>query len=83
MDVVYFNSVGQELKVGDKVVYDDLLVKTENGIYSPSVKITRNYIIGKILSFKELKQYTKAVIEYNVWEKVETREVNVKYLIKI
>lgn len=82
--MVYFNSIVQELKINDSVVYDELYVETERGLYAPSVKIKRNYKIGKIIGFKELKKYTKAIVEfkYNYKDK-EINEVNVKHLIKI
>ena len=79
---VYFNSVGQELKINDKVIYDDLSVETTDGLYSPSVKVRRNYMIGRILNFKEMKKYTQAVVEFTVWDRPEIKTINVKYLIK-
>ena len=81
--MVYFNSIAQELRINDSVVYDELYVETERGLYAPSVKIKRNYRIGKIIGFKELKKYTKAIIEFNYYTDKEINEVNVKYLIKI
>jgi len=81
--MVYFNSIAQELKINDSVVYDELNVETERGLYAPSVKIKRNYRIGKIIGFKELKKYTKAIVEFNLYNDKETNEINVKHLIKI
>lgn len=81
--MVYFNSIMQELRINDSVVYDELHVETERGLYTPSVKIKRNYKIGKIIGFKELKKYTKAIVEFNYYTDTEINEINVKYLIKI
>ena len=81
--MMYYNSIAQELRINDSVVYDELNVETENGLYTPSVKIKRNYRIGKIIGFKELKKYTKAIIEFNYYNDKETIEVNVKHLIKL
>ena len=81
--MVYLNSIAQELKINDSVVYDELYVETERGLYAPSVKIKRNYRIGKIIGFKELKKYTKAIIEFNYYKDKEINEVNIKHLIKI
>jgi hypothetical protein len=80
---MYYNSIAQELRINDSVVYDELNVETESGLYTPSVKIKRNYRIGKIIGFKELKKYTKAIVEFNYYNDKETIEVNVKYLIKL
>jgi hypothetical protein len=79
---MYYNSIAQELRINDSVVYDELNVGVESGLYAPSVKIKRNYRIGKIIGFKELKKYTKAIVEFNYNDK-ETIEVNVKHLIKL
>ena len=81
--MMYYNSIAQELRINDSVVYDELNVETESGLYTPSVKIKRNYRIGKIIGFKELKKYTKAIVEFNYYNDKETIEVNVKHLIKI
>ena len=81
--MMYYNSIAQELRINDSVVYDELNVETESGLYTPSVKIKRNYRIGKIIGFKELKKYTKAIVEFNNYNGKETIEVNVKYLIKL
>ena len=81
--MMYYNSIAQELRINDSVVYDELNVETESGLYTPSVKIKRNYRIGKIIGFKELKKYTKAIVEFNYYNNKETIEVNVKYLIKL
>ena len=81
--MMYYNSIAQELRINDSVVYDELNVETENGLYTPSVKIKRNYRIGKIIGFKELKKYTKAIVEFNYYNDKETIEVNVKHLIKL
>lgn len=81
--MVYFNSIMQELRINDSVVYDELHVETERGLYAPSVKVKRNYKIGKIIGFKELKKYTKAIVEFNYYTDTEINEINVKYLIKI
>lgn len=81
--MMYYNSIAQELRINDSVVYDELNVETENGLYAPSVKINRNYRIGKIIGFKELKKYTKAIVEFNYYKDKEIKEVNVKHLIKI
>ncbi len=81
--MMYYNSIAQELRINDSVVYDELNVETESGLYTPSVKIKRNYRIGKIIGFKELKKYTKAIVEFNNYNCKETIEVNVKYLIKL
>ena len=81
--MIYYNSIAQELRINDSVVYDELTVETERGLYTPSVKIKRNYRIGKIIGFKELKKYTKAIVEFNNYNDKETIEVNVKYLIKL
>ena len=81
--MMYYNSIAQELRINDSVVYDELNVETEDGLYAPSVKIKRNYRIGKIIAFKELKKYTKAIVEFNYYNDKETIEVNVKHLIKI
>jgi len=81
--MMYYNSITQELRINDSVVYDELNVETENGLYTPSVKIKRNYRIGKIIGFKELKKYTKAIVEFNYYNDKETIEVNVKHLIKL
>jgi hypothetical protein len=80
---MYYNSIAQELRINDSVVYDELNVETESGLYTPSVKIKRNYRIGKIIGFKELKKYTKAIVEFNYYNDKETIEVNVKHLIKL
>jgi hypothetical protein len=80
---MYYNSIAQELRINDSVVYDELNVETESGLYTPSVKIKRNYRIGKIIGFKELKKYTKAIVEFNYYKDKEINEVNIKYLIKI
>jgi len=80
---MYYNSIAQELRINDSVVYDELNVETESGLYAPSVKINRNYRIGKIIGFKELKKYTKAIVEFNYYKDKEIKEVNVKHLIKI
>jgi hypothetical protein len=80
---MYYNSIAQELRINDSVVYDELNVETESGLYNPSVKIKRNYRIGKIIGFKELKKYTKAIVEFNYYNDKETIEVNVKHLIKL
>lgn len=81
--MVYFNSIMQELRINDSVVYDELHVETERGLYTPSVKIKRNYRIGKIIGFKELKKYTKAIVEFKYYTDTEINEVNVKHLIKL
>ena len=81
--MMYYNSIAQELRINDSVVYDELNVESENGLYTPSVKIKRNYRIGKIIGFKELKKYTKAIVEFNYYNDKETIEVNVKHLIKL
>ena len=81
--MMYYNSIAQELRINDSVVYDELNVETESGLYTPSVKIKRNYRIGKIIGFKELKKYTKAIVEFNYYNEKETIEVNVKHLIKL
>ena len=81
--MIYYNSIAQELRINDSVVYDELNVETESGLYTPSVKIKRNYRIGKIIGFKELKKYTKAIVEFNYYNDKETIEVNVKHLIKL
>ena len=81
--MMYYNSIAQELRINDSVVYDELNVETESGLYTPSVKIKRNYRIGKIIGFKELKKYTKAIVEFNCYNDKETIEVNVKHLIKL
>ena len=81
--MMYYNSIAQELRINDSVVYDELNVETEDGLYAPSVKINRNYRIGKIIGFKELKKYTKAIVEFNYYKDKEIKEVNVKHLIKI
>ncbi len=81
--MMYYNSIAQELRINDSVVYDELNVETESGLYTPSVKIKRNYRIGKIIGFKELKKYTKAIVEFNYYNDKETIEVNVKHLIKL
>ena len=81
--MMYYNSIAQELRINDSVVYDELNVETESGLYTPSVKIKRNYRIGKIIGFKELKKYTKAIVEFNYYNDKETIEINVKYLIKL
>ena len=81
--MMYYNSIAQELRINDSVVYDELNVETENGLYTPSVKIKRNYRIGKIIGFKELKKYIKAIVEFNCYNDKETIEVNVKHLIKL
>ena len=81
--MMYYNSIAQELRINDSVVYDELNVETESGLYTPSVKIKRNYRIGKIIGFKELKKYTKAIVEFNYYNDKEIIEVNVKYLIKL
>lgn len=81
--MVYFNSIAQELRINDSVVYDELYIETEHGLYAPSVKIKRNYRIGKIIGFKELKKYTKAIVEFNSYKDKEINEVNIKHLIKI
>ena len=81
--MMYYNSIAQELRINDSVVYDELNVETESGLYAPSVKINRNYRIGKIIGFKELKKYTKAIVEFNYYKDKEIKEVNVKHLIKI
>ena len=80
---MYYNSIAQELRINDSVVYDELNVETESGLYTPSVKIKRNYRIGKIIGFKELKKYTKAIVEFNYYNDKDTIEVNVKHLIKL
>ena len=83
---IYFNSIAQELRINDSVVYDELNVETEDGLYAPSVKINRNYRIGKIIGFKEFKKYrkyTKAIVEFNYYKDKEINEVNVKHLIKL
>ena len=54
--MMYYNSIAQELRINDSVVYDELNVEAESGLYAPSVKIKRNYRIGKIIGFKELKK---------------------------
>lgn len=81
--MMYYNSIAQELRINDSVVYDELNVEAESGLYAPSVKIKRNYRIGKIIGFKELKKYTKAIVEFNYYNDKETIEVNVKHLIKL
>lgn len=81
--MMYYNSIAQELRINDSVVYDELNVEIESGLYTPSVKIKRNYRIGKIIGFKELKKYTKAIVEFNYYNDKETIEVNVKHLIKL
>ncbi len=81
--MMYYNSIAQELRINDSVVYDQLNVETESCLYTPSVKIKRNYRIGKIIGFKELKKYTKAIVEFNYYNDKETIEVNVKHLIKL
>ena len=81
--MMYYNSIAQELRINDSVVYDELNVETESGLYTPAVKIKRNYRIGKIIGFKELKKYTKAIVEFNYYNDKETIEVNVKHLIKL
>ena len=81
--MMYYNSIAQKLRINDSVVYDELNVETESGLYTPSVKIKRNYRIGKIIGFKELKKYTKAIVEFNYYNDKETIEVNVKHLIKL
>ena len=81
--MMYYNSIAQELRINDSVVYDELNVETESGLYTPSVKIKRNYRIGKIIGFKELKKYTKAIVEFNYYNDKETIEINVKHLIKL
>ena len=81
--MMYYNSIAQELRINDNVVYDELNVESEGGIYTPSVKIKRNYRIGKIIGFKELKKYIKAIIEFNYYKDKEIKEVNVKHLIKL
>ena len=81
--MMYYNSIAQELRINDSVVYDELYVETESGLYTPSVKIKRNYRIGKIIGFKELKKYTKTIVEFNYYNDKETIEVNVKHLIKL
>ena len=81
--MMYYNSIAQELRINDFVVYDELYVNTERGLYAPSVKIKRNYRIGKIIGFKELKKYIKAIVEFNYYNDKEIHEVNVKHLIKI
>ena len=81
--MMYYNSIAQELRINDSVVYDELNVETERGLYAPSVKIKRNYRLGKIIGFKELKKYTKAIVEFNYYNDKETNEINVKHLIKI
>ena len=81
--MMYYNSIAQELRINDSVVYDELNVETESGLYTPSVKIKRNYRVGKIIGFKELKKYTKAIVEFNYYNDKETIEVNVKHLIKL
>lgn len=81
--MMYYNSIAQELRINDSVVYDELNVETESSLYTPSVKIKRNYRIGKIIGFKELKKYTKAIVEFNYYNDKETIEVNVKHLIKL
>lgn len=81
--MMYYNSIAQELRINDSVVYDELNVETEDGLYAPSVKINRNYRIGKIIGFKELKKYTKAIVEFNYYKDKEIKEVNVKHLIKL
>ena len=81
--MMYYNSIAQELRINDYVVYDELNVETDSGIYTPSVKIKRNYRIGKIIGFKELKKYIKAIVEFNYYKDKEIKEVNVKHLIKL
>lgn len=81
--MMYYNSIAQELRINDYVVYDELNVETESGLYTPSVKIKRNYRIGKIIGFKELKKYIKAIVEFNSYKDKEIKEVNVKHLIKL
>ena len=81
--MMYYNSIAQELRINDSVVYDELNAETESGLYATSVKIKRNYRIGKIIGFKELKKYTKAIVEFNYYNDKETIEVNVKHLIKL
>ena len=81
--MMHYNSIAQELRINDSVVYDELNVETESGLYTPTVKIKRNYRIGKIIGFKELKKYTKAIVEFNYYNDKETIEVNVKHLIKL
>ncbi len=81
--MMYYNSIAQELRINDSVVYDDLNVEYESGLYATFVKINRNYRIGKIIGFKELKKYTKAIVEFNNYNDKKTIEVNVKHLIKL
>lgn len=83
---IYFNSIGQELRINDSVVYDELMVESNDGLYSPVVSVKRNYRIGKIIGFKELKKYrkyTKVIVEFNYYKDKEIKEVNVKHLIRI
>lgn len=80
--MMYYNSIAQELRINDSVVYDELDVEYESGLYAPFVKINRNYRIGKIIDFKVLKKYIKAIVEFNYDKDKEIKEININHLIK-